>query len=127
MKKDQEQNKDSTSTEDEQKGSLGKLFSTKNKEVAIKAIDLEDKIELERREAYIEPKTRDLLRKLLQGGDKEEIIPIYTPSLGFVYQTTDATLSENGIDKISKDFLENLAQLDILQKAFYDSVSACPN
>ena len=46
-----------------------KTLSNKNKE-AIKAIDLEDKIELERREAYIEPKTRDLLRKLLQGGDK---------------------------------------------------------
>ena len=49
-------------------------------------MDQEDKIEQERTEAYIEPKTRDLLRKLLQEGDNEEITPYYAPDSGFVYQ-----------------------------------------
>ena len=89
-------------------------------------MDFEDKIELERREAYIEPETRDLLRKLLQDGDKKEIIPIYTPGLGFVYQITGSTSSKNETEQLSRDCLENLAQLGILQKSFYDSVSACP-
>ena len=64
--------------------SIGKTNSNKQKET-VKTMDLEDKIELQRREAYIKPKTRDLLRKLLQAGDKEEIIPVYTSGVGFVY------------------------------------------
>ncbi len=63
------------------------IISDKDK-VTIKAFDAEDKIEFERREAYIEPETRDLLRKLLQDGDEEEIIPIYSSGIGFVYQVT---------------------------------------
>jgi predicted RNA-binding Zn-ribbon protein involved in translation (DUF1610 family) len=102
------------------------IFLEKDKD-ASKSIDLEDRIELERREAYIEPKTRDLLRKLLVCADNEEITSVYTPSFGFVYQIPDPTSNENEPDKISRDFLENLAKLDILLKNFDDSVSACPN
>jgi predicted RNA-binding Zn-ribbon protein involved in translation (DUF1610 family) len=90
-------------------------------------MNLEDKIDLERREAYIEPQTRDFLRKLLQDGDKVEIIPIYTPGLGFEYRITGTTSNINETDKLSRNTLENLAQLGILQKTFYDSVSICPN
>jgi ssDNA-binding Zn-finger/Zn-ribbon topoisomerase 1 len=123
MQKAKEQ-KDTTK-EEQQKGSVSKQLSTKNKENAARDPTMEDKIDLERREAYTDPKTRDLLRKLLQGGDNEEILPIYTPGLGFVYQTEGLTPSESAID-LPRDLLENLAQLDIIKKSFYDSVSACP-
>ncbi|MGA3060421.1 MAG: hypothetical protein ABSD92_08635 [Candidatus Bathyarchaeia archaeon] len=99
-----------------------------DKTATVNALDLEDKIELERREAYIEPKARDLLRKLLQDGDKEEITPVYTPGLGFMYQITGGNASnKNETDTLSRECLENLAELNILQKRFFDSVSACPN
>ena len=85
MKKQSQQNTDTTQATQEQKQSLGKDFLNKNKE-PIKAIDAEDKIELERREAYIEPNTRDLLREILECCDNEEIIPKYFQGTGFVYQ-----------------------------------------
>jgi ssDNA-binding Zn-finger/Zn-ribbon topoisomerase 1 len=122
MKKSQEQKTDTKKTAERQKEN-----NISDKKDEIKALDIEDKIELERREAYIEPETRVLLRKLLQDGDKEEIIPIYTPGLGFVYQITGITSSKNETEPLSRDCLENLAQLDILQKSFFDSVSTCPN
>jgi len=124
MKKSKEQNLDSTKTMADQH-IVGNL--TYSKEATNSAIEQEDKIELERKEAYIEPKTRSLLRKLLQGGDKEEIIPTYASSLGFVYQTTDPNPTGDEKDKIPLTFLDNLVRLDILQKNFFDSVSACPN
>jgi len=107
----------------DQQNALGKLF-TKTPEVTTQVSDSEeDKIELERREAYIEPKTRSLLRELIHCEDQAEIVPKYDPSLGFVYQ-----LSEHDPGNyISKAFLENLARIDILHKAFFDSVSVCPN
>jgi predicted RNA-binding Zn-ribbon protein involved in translation (DUF1610 family) len=92
-----------------------------------KVMELEDKRELGRREAYADPKTRDLLRKLLLIGDNDGIIPVFSPSLGFVYQATDKPMSENETNSISMEFLENLVDLDILKKSFYDSVSVCPN
>ena len=92
----------------------------------MKSIDLEDKIELERREAYIEPKTRDLLRILLQYGDNKEIIPTYSSGVGFIYQIEDRACKDE-INTISIDFLLKLSRLDILKKSFSDSVASCPN
>ena len=66
-----------------------------DKRESVNAIDVEDKMELERREAYIEPETRDLLRTLLLEGDKKEIIPVYSPGIGFVYQVTGNASSKN--------------------------------
>jgi predicted RNA-binding Zn-ribbon protein involved in translation (DUF1610 family) len=104
---------------------LSKIFPNKKQE-PIKTLDIEDKIELERREAYIEPNSRDLLREILDCYDKEEIIPKFVQGEGFVYQAPNNM--EGSQEKvISKDLLENLARLDILEKAFYDSVSVCPN
>ena len=104
---------------------LSKIFPNKKQE-PIKTLDVEDKIELERREAYIEPNSRDLLREILDCSDKEEIIPKFVQSEGFVYYAPN---NVNGSQEkvISKDLLENLARLDILKRAFYDSVSVCPN
>jgi|WetSurMetagenome_2_1015567.scaffolds.fasta_scaffold05290_3 predicted RNA-binding Zn-ribbon protein involved in translation (DUF1610 family) len=123
MKKNQEQ---TTNAATDLKQSIVKTFSNKPKET-IKSVDLEDKIELERREAYIEPQTRNLLRRLLDGGDREEIIPTYTSNSGFVYQINQGTTSEDQADTLSEECLENLARLDILRKKFFDSVSSCPN
>jgi predicted RNA-binding Zn-ribbon protein involved in translation (DUF1610 family) len=89
--------------------------------------NIEDKIELARKEAYIEPQTRDLLRKLLEDGENEEIIPIYSPALGFEYKTTCTPQETNDECKLQRETLENLTQLGILKKTFYDSVSICPN
>jgi len=77
MKKSQEQKTDAKKAAEQPNEN-----TISDKKEAINAIDVEDKIELERREAYIEPETRDLLRKLLQDGDKKEIIPFYTPGSG---------------------------------------------
>jgi predicted RNA-binding Zn-ribbon protein involved in translation (DUF1610 family) len=119
--KNQEQKTDPKKTAEQLKGTV-----TDKTTEAIKSMNLEDKIDLERREAYIEPQTRDLLRKLLQDGDKVEIIPIYTPGIGFEYRITGTVSNINETDKLSRNTLENLAQLGILQKSFYDSVSICP-
>jgi ssDNA-binding Zn-finger/Zn-ribbon topoisomerase 1 len=121
MKKNTEQNNESQKVAD----AIIKTTPINSKET-IRSMDQEDKIELERREAYIDPKTRDLLRKLLQDGDKEEIIPIYSPKSGFIYPLTGTQVSESEVGNIPREHLENLAELNILQKKFYDSVSVCP-
>jgi predicted RNA-binding Zn-ribbon protein involved in translation (DUF1610 family) len=93
---------------------------------AIKGLSVEDSIELERKEAYVEPQTRALLRKLLQCCENEEITPTYNPSVGFVYQLLTPNGS-NGETDLSIEYLENLTRLDILEKNFYDTVSVCPS
>ena len=121
MKKSQEQKEDAKKVAEP-----SNKVSNNNKET-ISTLDAEDKIELERKEAYIEPETRILLRKLLQEGDKKEIIPIYFPGSGFIYQITSSMSGKNETDDLSIDCLEHLAKLGILQESFFDSVSACPN
>ncbi len=120
------QSTDTVQITENQKPLISKILPNKNKET-IKALDTEDKIELERREAYIEPKARDLLREILEYSDSEEIIPKYVLGQGFVYQATSQVLNAPKAKVISKDLLENLARLDILKKGFFDSVSVCPN
>lgn len=126
MNNDQEQEEDSAITLEYQKRSAGKPILAREAELS-NTSDAEDKKETERGEAYIDPKTRRFLRKLLEGGDKGEITPVYNLSLGFVYQITSETSSDRETDTVSKDCLENLARLGILNKSFYDSVLACPN
>ncbi len=122
MKKDIEQQQ---KTETRKPAEPQNFFGEK-KEI-LNSIDVEDKIELERRDAYIEPETRDLLRCLLQEGDKTEILPLYSPGLGFVYQLSCSKLIKNETGHLSIECLENLVKLDILKKSFFDSVSTCPN
>lgn len=117
---------DTAQTTEDQKQLLSKIFPNKNKE-PIKTLDTEDKIELERREAYIEPHARDLLREILENSANEEIIPKFVQGQGFVYQVANRSSNEPSAKAISKDLLENLARLDILKKTFFDSVSVCPN
>jgi predicted RNA-binding Zn-ribbon protein involved in translation (DUF1610 family) len=121
--KNRQQKTDPKSTAEQPKEKLG---SDKDTE-AVKTMSLEDKIDLERRGAYVEPQTRDLLRRLLEDGVNVEIIPSYNPGLGFEYHSTGSTLNIAETDKLSKATLENLAQLGILKKTFFDSVSICPS
>src|SRR5208337_3928816 len=99
-----------TSSDDER--DVAFKISNRNTET-MQTIDLDDKIELERREAYIEPKTRQLLRELIQCEEKDQIIPNYNPGLGFVYQLKEQKTDAPEMSNIPKDFLENLARLDI--------------
>lgn len=126
MKNNPEKENDSK-TKAEQEAKENTMTDKNENEEASKLLDVEDKIELERREAYTEPKARDLLRKLLQEGDKEEISPIYIPGEGFVYPITSGLSIKNETAIVSIDLLENLGHLNILQKKFFDSVSSCPN
>ncbi len=120
---DQSKNSNKTTVEQPTSGAKanfsGKIDSTKPE-------DLEDKIELERREAYIEPRSRDILRNLLALGDNAEISPTYNSELGFIYKLPDAA-NKDETDVVSFDRLLNLARLDILSKSFFDSASSCPN
>jgi predicted RNA-binding Zn-ribbon protein involved in translation (DUF1610 family) len=121
--KNRQQKTDSKKTAEQPKEKVG---TDKNTET-VKTMSLEDKIDLERRGAYIEPQTRDLLRRLLEDGDNVEIIPTYVPGLGFEYHSTVSTLNIAQTDKLSKATLDNLSQLGILKKTFFDSVSICPS
>ncbi|MGO8807036.1 MAG: hypothetical protein ACLQO7_10635 [Candidatus Bathyarchaeia archaeon] len=109
---------------DNEQAAVSKMSTEKPE--AVLTLGLDDKIELERKEAYIEPKTRQLLRELIQCEEKYQIIPKYNPGVGFVYQITEQKTNAPETLNISEDFLENLARLDILHKEFYDSVSVCP-
>lgn len=93
-----------------------------NKSVA--TAELEDKIELERREAYTDPLTRDVLRTLLSSENEAELVPIYYGA-GFDYQLP-SHMSERFNNSVSKEHLLKLTQLDILTKKFHSAVAACP-
>ena len=97
-----------------------------NKEIALAASDIEDEIQLKRREAYIERPTQMLLREFLEGG-KENILPIYDPSLGFTYPAIDLLLENSVPAQTATEFLDHLTELSILNKTFHDSIATCPN
>ncbi len=103
-----------------------RIQSSKNKEASAGTPEIEDGIQVERRKAYVEPLTRQVLRNLIESGKEGEIIPSYHPASGFTYDPK-VPQKGNGPHKISRDFLENLARLDILEKSFHDSISTCPN
>jgi predicted RNA-binding Zn-ribbon protein involved in translation (DUF1610 family) len=91
---------------------------------SLMSIDNADNIELQRREAYIEPLTRDLLREILECCDNIEMLPKFVQGAGFIYQAKQTYDSQ--AKTIQKDVLDNLVRLDILKKQFHDSVSVCP-
>jgi Zn finger protein HypA/HybF involved in hydrogenase expression len=104
-----------------------KASSNKSKEISLGAPDIEDEIQLERREAYVEVETQKLLRELIKNETREEIVPSYDPAEGFVYKTVESILDEKTDNKNIPEFLERLTRLDILRKSFYDTISTCPN
>ena len=49
-----------------------KASSNKSKEISLGAPDIEDEIQLERREAYVEVETQKLLRELIKNETREK-------------------------------------------------------
>ena len=85
---------------------------------------IDDKAELERKEAYIEPQTRDLLQKLLKKSEKTELVPTYTCGVGFTYYISNEKNDEK--EQVSPEILQKLARLRILKSSFHDAVITCP-
>lgn len=85
---------------------------------------IDDKAELERKEAYIEPQTRDLLRNLLKKSEKTELVPTYTCGIGFTYYIGNEKNDEK--EQVSPEILQKLARLRILKSSFHDAVITCP-
>ena len=127
MKRDTETKDNANAAKGGQQASPQKAHSKPDKEIHIGAPDIEDEIQLERREAYLEVETQRLLRELLRIEPQEEIIPSYDPAKGFVYESVEPIFEETTDSKKVARFLERLTKLDILKKTFFDSVSACPN
>ena len=86
-----------------------------------------EKLQEERKEAYLEQPIQNILRKLLKNGNSTEIIPIYDLKLGYIYRIVEQAFEEEISHSQVVDFLERLTQLDILEKNFFDTVSTCPN
>lgn len=126
MRKEIDANAPTNVTKEENKPNPYKP-SSNTKEIQIGAPDIEDEIQLERREAYIELETQRLLRELLKDGSRKEIIPTYDPAKGYTYKSIKQIFEGELSNKEMTEYLDRLTRLDILQKSFYDSVSTCPN
>ena len=123
MRKSKEKNTETSSLEETQ--SIPTMMIG-NKIVSSQNLTLEDEIELERRQAFIEPETRDVLRNWLQIGDNHEIVPTYSARRGYYYKITDAADTKEFII-IPAPVLQKLAHLSILKQSFFESAATCPN
>jgi hypothetical protein len=83
------------------------ILGKNNPPANVQSINIEDKMELERREAYIDGNTRNLLRTLLQKGSKAEITPIYVPGSGFVYKVAGQNSDNNHTETLSREFWQD--------------------
>lgn len=120
-------NNTKTSVNQREENKSSSNVALKQKEISVGTADIEDEIQLERREAYVEAETQKLLRELLSNEAREEIVPQYDPANGFVYKLVEPLLEETTDNKNVPDFLERLTRLDILNKSFYESISTCPS
>jgi predicted RNA-binding Zn-ribbon protein involved in translation (DUF1610 family) len=107
---------------EEQNNNTSKSFPEASQNRGSAALELEDKIELERREAYTEPLTRDILRTFLYY--ETELVPLYSGG-SYDYELPEAA-HERFNNSVPKEHLLNLTRLDILTKKFYATVAACP-
>jgi hypothetical protein len=90
------------------------------------APDSDYDLQTQRKEAYIERPTQILLRDLLKNGKSANIIPTYDPTSGFIYKSVESAFEEEIPQEKAVAFLEHLTRLEILNKSFYDTISACP-
>ncbi len=68
--------------------------SIESKEKSSKTKETDEYLQEERKEAYLERPSQNLLRSLLKNGNNAEIIPIYDPKLGFIYRTAEQAFEE---------------------------------
>ncbi len=88
-------------------------------------LDLKEPLQL-RMEVYKEASTRKLLKYLLED-EKNVLTPAYNPAKGFAYEKIEQILGEDTTRQTPFEILNRLTKLDILQKSFFDSATACPN
>lgn len=112
----------------EEKGSSrAELRVDEIKELLGKQAGRESDKGLLRMEVYIERPVQRLLRNLLEAGPKAEILPEYDTSHGFGYKDVESVLGEGTTFEKAEAFLEKLADLGILRRSFYDSITGCPS
>ena len=114
----------------EERRSPAKLNFDEIKETMLIGPDVKEKLELMRTEAYLDRPTQKLLRNLLENGKGAAILPTYDLSFGFRYKSVESVFDEKPRGPTSKeveDLLMRLNHLGILEKSFFDTVSACPN
>jgi predicted RNA-binding Zn-ribbon protein involved in translation (DUF1610 family) len=114
----------------EERQSPAKLNFDEIKETMLTGPDAKEKLELMRTEAYLDRPTQKLLRNLLENGKGAAILPTYDLSFGFRYKSVESVFDEDLRGSTSKeveDLLIRLNHLGILEKSFFDTVSACPN
>jgi len=111
---------------EEKSQSSAKLNFNEIRELMLTGSDAGEEIGLKRTEAYIERPTQKLLRNLLESGKEATILPTYDPSFGFRYETVESSFDENVPLGEAEELLERLYHLEILEKSFFDTVSACP-
>ncbi|MFC1488042.1 hypothetical protein ACFLRN_10205, partial [Thermoproteota archaeon] len=58
----------------------------KSKEHSLMTKETDEQLQEERKKAYLKQSSQNLLRRLLENGNQAEIIPIYDPTLGFIYK-----------------------------------------
>jgi ssDNA-binding Zn-finger/Zn-ribbon topoisomerase 1 len=126
MVKKEKKQRGSKRTEKEQKQPSVHRRYSESKEYSSIAAVTDDEIQTERKQAYIERPTQNLLRNLLKTGKNEEILPSYDPASGFIYKTIEPAFEEEISHEKAAEFLERLTRLDILTKSFFDTVSTCP-
>jgi len=100
---------------------------SESKEHSLMTVETEEQLQEERKEAYLERSSQNLLRRLIKNGNNAEIIPSYDPNLGFIYKTAQQAFEEEISHKKVIAFLERLTRLGILEKRFFDTVSTCPH
>ena len=101
--------------------------SIENKEKLSKTKETDEYLQEERKEAYLERPSQNILRSLLKNGNNAEIIPIYDPKLGYIYRTVEEAFEEEISRQEVLDLLDRLTHLGILEKKFFDTVSTCPS
>ena len=104
----------------------GKHVKNKDKKQPSDAPQTENDFQIERKEAYLERSTQNLLRSLINSDKNQEILPKYNPTSGFVYNSIEPAFEEEISHEKAAEFLERLTRLDILKKSFFDTVSTCP-
>ena len=125
MVKEKPQNSTDTTSKTEKKQTPQRMHLSDEGGISNRTLEIEDEIQLKRREIYAESLTRQFLRTLVRSGKKGEIVPFYHPASGFTYEKKMAKKGDSP-NRYTREFLENLVRLDIMQKSFYDTISTCP-
>ncbi len=102
-------------------------IKSESEEHSIMSRENEEKFQEERKKAYFELPSQNLLRTLLKNGNNTEIIPIYDPNLGFIYKTAEQAFEEEVSQERVMNLLGRLTRIGVLERRFFETVSTCPH